>query len=138
MRPCAPSRRPRSTACPSSRGASTTTNTTRPGSSRSAAACPLRPDDNRISLVFTLPHRDGSLAAALSVCADHEINLTEIHSRPLPETPWEYRFYIDLEGSLCDPAVRAMIYQLEEELSTVRILGSYRISDSTEGEVTSL
>ena len=31
-----------------------------------------------------------------------------------------------------------MIYQLEEELSTVRILGSYRISDSTEGEVTSL
>lgn len=97
-----------------------------------------QPDDNRISLVFTLPHRDGSLAAALSVCADHEINLTEIHSRPLPETPWEYRFYIDLEGSLCDPAVRAMIYQLEEELSTVRILGSYRISDSTEGEVTSL
>lgn len=91
-----------------------------------------RSDDNRISLVFTLPHKNGSLAAALSVCADHEINLTEIHSRPLPETPWNYRFYIDLEGSLCDPAVRAMIYQLSEELSTVRILGSYRISDSTE------
>ncbi len=82
-----------------------------------------RSDDNRISLVFTLPHKNGSLAAALSVCADHEINLTEIHSRPLPETPWNYRFYIDLEGSLCDPAVRAMIYQLSEELSTVRILG---------------
>ena len=91
-----------------------------------------RSDDNRISLVFTLPHKNGSLAAALSVCADHEINLTEIHSRPLPETPWNYRFYIDLEGSLCNPAVRAMIYQLSEELSTVRILGSYRISDSTE------
>ncbi len=29
-------------------------------------------------------------------------------------------------------SVRAMIYQLSEELSTVRILGSYRISDSTE------
>src|SRR5699024_11433769 len=61
------------------------------------------------ALPISLPHRDGSLAAALSVCADHEINLTEIHSRPLPETPWEYRFYIDLEGSLCDPAVRAKI-----------------------------
>lgn len=91
-----------------------------------------QPDDNRISLVFTLPHCNGSLAAALSVCADHEINLTEIHSRPLPETPWNYRFYVDLEGSLCNPAVRAMIYQLDEELSTVRILGSYRISDSTQ------
>ena len=91
-----------------------------------------RPDDNRISLVFTLPHARGSLSAALSVCADHEINLTEIHSRPLPETPWCYRFFADLEGSLCDPAVCSMIYQLDEELSTVRILGSYRISDSTE------
>lgn len=91
-----------------------------------------RPDDNRISLVFTLPHARGSLAGALSVCADHEINLTEIHSRPLPETPWNYRFYIDLEGSLCDPSVCAMIYQLDEELSTVRILGSYRNAESTE------
>ena len=91
-----------------------------------------QPDDNGISLVFTLPHDKGSLSAALSVCADHEINLTEIHSRPLPETPWCYRFFADLEGSLCDPAVCSMIYQLDEELSTVRILGSYRISDSTE------
>lgn len=91
-----------------------------------------QPEDNRISLVFTLPHDRGSLSAALSVCADHEVNLTEIHSRPLPETPWRYRFFADLEGSLCDPAVCAMIYQLSEELSTVRILGSYRISDSTE------
>lgn len=91
-----------------------------------------QPDDDRISLVFTLPHEKGSLASALSVCADHEINLTEIHSRPLAETPWEYRFHIDLEGSLCNPAVRAMIYQLSEELSAVRVLGSYRISDSTE------
>lgn len=90
------------------------------------------PDDNRISLAFTLPHDRGSLAAALSVCADHEINLTEIHSRPLPQTPWNYQFFADLEGSLCDPAVCSMIYQLSEELSTVRILGSYRISDSTE------
>ncbi len=90
------------------------------------------PDDNRITLVFTLPHDKGSLSAALSVCADHEVNLTEIHSRPIPETPWRYRFFADLEGSLCDPAVCAMIYQLSEELSTVRILGSYRISNSTE------
>lgn len=90
------------------------------------------PNDNRISLVFTLPHDKGSLSAALSVCADHEINLTEIHSRPIAETPWCYRFFADLEGSLCDPAVCAMIYQLSEELCTVRILGSYRISDSTE------
>lgn len=91
-----------------------------------------QPDDNRISLSFTLPHCRGSLAGALSICADHEINLTEIHSRPLPETPWNYRFYVDLEGSLCDLTVCAMIYQLSEELSTVRILGSYQNNESTE------
>lgn len=89
-------------------------------------------DDNRITLAFTLPHDTGSLSAALSICADHAVNLTEIHSRPIPNTPWCYRFFADLEGSLCDPAVCSMIYQLSEELATVRILGSYRISDSTE------
>ena len=60
------------------------------------------------------------------------MNRTEISSRPRPETPWNYRFYVDLEGSLCDPTVCAMIYQLSEELSTVRILGSYQNNESTE------
>lgn len=88
--------------------------------------------DNRVSLAFTLPHQQGTLSAALSMFSDHNINLTEIHSRPLPETPWNYRFYVDLEGSLASENVRSLIYQLSEELSSLHILGSYEITQTKE------
>lgn len=64
--------------------------------------------------------------------SDHNINLTEIHSRPLPETPWNYRFYVDLEGSLASENVRSLIYQLSEELRSLRLLGSYQITQTKE------
>lgn len=91
-----------------------------------------QPEDNRVSIIFTLPHHQGTLSSALSMFSDHNINLTEIHSRPLPETPWEYRFHVDLEGSLASDNVRSMIYQLSEELSSFRLLGSYRITQKKE------
>lgn len=90
------------------------------------------PEDNRVSLAFTLPHQQGTLSGTLSMFSDHNINLTEIHSRPLPETPWEYRFYVDLEGSLADENLRSLIYQLSEELRSLRLLGSYSITQTKE------
>ncbi len=95
--------------------------------SRSLSA---QPEDNRVSIIFTLSHRHGTLAAALSMFSDHNMNLTEIHSRPLPETPWNYRFHVDLEGSLASDNVRSLIYQLSEELESFRLLGSYRITQT--------
>lgn len=90
------------------------------------------PADNRVSVAFTLPHTRGTLAATLSMFSDYNVNLTEIHSRPLPQTPWEYRFYVDVEGSLSSDSVRALIYQLSEELSSLRLLGSYQITQTQE------
>lgn len=97
--------------------------------SRSLSA---QPEDNRVSIIFTLPHQQGTLSSALSMFSDHNINLTEIHSRPLPETPWRYRFHADFEGSLASENVRSLVYQLSEELSSFRLLGSYRITQTPE------
>lgn len=91
-----------------------------------------QPEDNRVSIIFTLPHQQGTLSSALSMFSDHNINLTEIHSRPLPETPWRYRFHVDLEGSLACENVRSLVYQLSEELESFRLLGSYRITQTPE------
>ncbi len=91
-----------------------------------------QPADNRVSLSFTLPHHEGTLAAALSLFSDHSVNLTEIHSRPIPETPWNYRFYVDLEGSLASDNIRSLVYQLSEELVSLRLLGSYQITQTKE------
>ena len=56
------------------------------------------------------------------------MNMTEIHSRPLRDMPWNYCFYIDFDGNLLDQSVRTLIYQLSQECSFVRVLGSYPVS----------
>ena len=38
---------------------------------------------------------------------------------------WEYRFFIDFEGNLSDPAVKNAIRGLREEGRNLRILGNY-------------
>lgn len=91
-----------------------------------------QPEDTRVSLVLTLPHVVGSLYGALAVFADYNLNLTEIHSRPLRDMPWNYCFYIDFDGNLLHQDTRALIYQLTQECAYIRILGSYPVSQEEE------
>ena len=51
---------------------------------------------NKSSLVFTLPHEEGSLAKVLSILSFYHINLTKIQSLPIIGREWEYQFYINL------------------------------------------
>lgn len=80
---------------------------------------------NRIAIVFACSHRSGSLAGVLGIFGDYGVNLTEIHSRPDGKNPWEYLFYVDFTGNLKDETIRALLYQLYEELPFVKIIGSY-------------
>ena len=51
---------------------------------------------DKASLVFTLPHEEGSLSALLSVLSFYKLNLTKIQSLPIIGQEWQYMFYIDL------------------------------------------
>ncbi|MDR1718985.1 MAG: prephenate dehydratase [Dysgonamonadaceae bacterium] len=51
---------------------------------------------NKSSLVFTLPHTEGSLSKVLTILSFYDINLTKIQSLPIIGREWEYLFYIDL------------------------------------------
>ena len=51
---------------------------------------------DKSSLVFTLPHEEGSLAKVLSILSYYNMNLTKIQSLPILGREWEYQFYIDL------------------------------------------
>ena len=51
--------------------------------------------------------------------------MTEIHSRPLKDSPWCYVFYVDFTGNLRDHAVQSLLYQLHEELPYIKVIGSY-------------
>ena len=58
----------------------------------------LRPLDktNQASLVFSLPHEEGSLSQVLSILYFYKINLTKIQSLPIIGHEWEYMFYVDV------------------------------------------
>lgn len=51
---------------------------------------------NKASMVFTLPHSEGSLSQVLSILSFYNINLTKIQSLPIIGREWEYQFYVDV------------------------------------------
>lgn len=51
---------------------------------------------NKASLVFSLPHEEGSLSKVLTILSFYGINLTKIQSMPVIGREWEYLFYVDL------------------------------------------
>ena len=51
---------------------------------------------NKSSIVFTLPHTEGSLSKVLTILSFYDVNLTKIQSLPIIGCEWEYLFYIDV------------------------------------------
>lgn len=83
---------------------------------------------NRTSLVMAGDDRPGSLFRALQPFADRGVNLTKLESRPRRGAPFEYVFYIDLDGSLEDQHVAEALEQVRLHTSMLKVLGSYPAS----------
>lgn len=79
----------------------------------------------KTSLVIATPHEKGALIKCLKVLEDHEINMTKLESRPRPRKPWQYQFFLDVEGNINDPAVEKGLKELEGRTVYLKILGSY-------------
>ena len=85
-------------------------------------AHPERTD--KASLLFTLPHTQGSLSKALTVLSFYDINLTKIQSLPIVGREWEYRFYVDV--TFADPErFHQAVEAVRPLTSGFRILGEY-------------
>jgi chorismate mutase/prephenate dehydratase len=89
----------------------------------------------KTSLVFTTPHREGALAHCLHLLAKHGVNLTKLESRPVPRRPWEYLFYVDIEGSVATDNTAMAIAELRRECPYLRVLGSYPARTTPAGAV---
>ena len=71
-------------------------------------------DANKISISFDLPHESGSLYRILSHFIYNDLNMTKIESRPIEGRNWEYRFFVDFEGNMEQPAVKNALRGLRE------------------------
>lgn len=78
------------------------------------------------SMMFTVKNEAGALARVIFEIGLHAINMRVIRSRPLKNTPWEYYFYVELEGSEDSEGVRSLLNKLHGTCESVRILGYYK------------
>ncbi|MEE9385088.1 MAG: prephenate dehydratase domain-containing protein, partial [Nannocystaceae bacterium] len=81
--------------------------------------------DAKTSLILSLDHRRGSLANCLQLFAQHNINLTRLESRPQPEQPWEYLFFVDFEGNPTEPNIHAALDAVRGHCNHMQTLGTY-------------
>ncbi len=79
----------------------------------------------KTSVAFVLKSVPGALHSALGTFAERGLQLFKVESRPIPETPWEYRFYLDFEGSFHARSSEEALLALKKFAKSVRILGSY-------------
>jgi chorismate mutase/prephenate dehydratase len=89
-------------------------------------AIPVEPEaPARTSLLLTLSHRSGALAEVLTIFSRRGVNLAKLESRPIPATPWTYRFYLDVEGNADREPVQGALEEARPHTTELRVLGTY-------------
>jgi chorismate mutase/prephenate dehydratase len=81
--------------------------------------------DWRIAFSFQTDHRPGALHRAIEPFARHELDLVQLTSRPIPQTPWRYRFDAVLSGHPLDPVVRDTLAEVRAQSQRFTVFGSY-------------
>ena len=75
--------------------------------------------------MFGVPDRAGALFAALEPLQRAGISMSKIESRPSKRKPWEYVFFVDVEGHRQDEMLVGALQALEERCTFLKVLGSY-------------
>ena len=80
---------------------------------------------DKSSLVFSLPHEEGSLSKILTILSFYNINLTKIQSLPIIGHEWEYLFYVDVTYTNLT-RYRQSIDAITPLTKELKILGEYQ------------
>ena len=80
---------------------------------------------NRISLVIAFENRPGALYDILSKLAALDINLTKLESCPVVGSDFEFIFFLELDATVKDPSVLAMLEEMERSCAQFQFLGNY-------------
>ena len=80
---------------------------------------------NKSTIVFTLPHEEGSLSKILTILSFYHMNLTKIQSLPIIGHEFEYQFYVALTFSNYE-RYRQSLEAIKPLTNEFQILGEYR------------
>lgn len=82
--------------------------------------------ENVISIVmFTVKNIPGSLASAVQAFADAGYNMRSLKSHPVKNVPWQYYFYVEVEGSLKNDRGTSLLEKLSQTCIYVASPGYY-------------
>ena len=85
-----------------------------------------RPDEDwRTAFSFVTDHRPGALHRAIEPFARHGIDLVQLVSRPIPDTPWRYCFHAVLAGHPLDEEIRGALAEVSAQTRRLKVFGSY-------------
>jgi prephenate dehydratase len=79
----------------------------------------------RTAFSFITDHKPGALHRAIEPFGRHDLDLVQLVSRPIPQTPWRYRFDAVLAGHPLDPVVTATLAEVGSLTRELRVFGSY-------------
>jgi chorismate mutase/prephenate dehydratase len=85
---------------------------------------------DRTSVLLELRDEPGILYRVLEPFARNGVNMSKIESRPSRRRPWEYVFFIDVDGHARDPAVASAIVEVGKSCTSLKTLGSYPRAES--------
>mgnify|MGYP001025258056 CR=1 FL=1 len=80
---------------------------------------------NKITVVFSLDDKAGTLYNLLRHFAENNINMIKIESRPSKNEPWQYLLYVDFEGNIENEGVKKAIKLIEEKSEYFKLIGCY-------------
>lgn len=86
---------------------------------------PHRAGRPKTSLAYATANVPGALVRSLQPFATAGIQLTKIESRPSREAPWDYVFYLDLEGDPKVSPVTEALALMRTSCAWVHLLGTY-------------
>ncbi|MGG7142835.1 prephenate dehydratase [Clostridium nigeriense] len=88
----------------------------------------LRNDDtsNKVSVVFSLEDKAGTLYKLLRHFAENNINMIKIESRPNKHESWKYLLYVDFEGNLENNLVKNALDLIEKNSGYFKVIGNYK------------
>ena len=92
-------------------------------------AMPEASGNDCTSLVVSVVNRPGAVYELIEPIKRHGVSMTRFESRPARSgQPWEYFFYIDLQGHISQPQIQATLTDLRPICAFYKALGSYTIN----------
>ncbi|MBB1269213.1 chorismate mutase [Shewanella sp. SR44-3] len=79
----------------------------------------------KTTLIMATGQKPGALVEALLALRKHNLNMSKLESRPIPGTPWEEMFYLDVDANIANPMMQDALLELSRLTRFIKVLGCY-------------